>query len=464
MSSIAGKSFLSTEPNSVYSGSQIGSEYSYGFTREDENVRELLIRNAMVSSEVTNLEHGLVSPTKLNTSGPDVYKDYALSLENTDLRVFKSQELQGMQQYTKGRMGVLYKAKVQGREVVVKLPRLDVKESEECIIAVTREINVLRCCRHPNIVSILGAGYTSLNVPFMVQERIYGRTLDVFLGSKLPSNATKGNLKPPKFEQNKRTFATHLLRVLPLAQQLASALNYLQANSLAENCCFMHRDLKPDNIMVTTNEYGMMTLKLIDFGLAKAIPASSVTTDERYKMTAKAGSLRYMCSETACGRPYNGSADVYSYTLILWEMIVLQKPYGNLTIDTISAVFGDEQLRPPLPLPGETAWSVNLLHLLTAGWAHVPEKRPSFSQFLEALELLTQECVTVVSALPSRVETPVHTVAHTAPVKSVGKKMTSSVTIKSVSSPGGGKALKSIFPYSPRNSQKGVAGCNCVVS
>lgn len=381
--------------------------------------------------------------TKINASDPQTVELWRRALDRNSLEMISSSELKGMHEFTKGRMGVLYRAKFKDVDVVVKLPRLDMKATaEDCVIAVSREINVLRCLSHPNIITLIGAGYTTAKVPFFVTERINGKTLDVLLGTKLDPRQIKGKLKPPKFETDIYKFAAHLARVLPLARQLAGALRFIQSDAV-EDILFMHRDLKPDNILVTTTEEGKEHVKLIDFGLSRAIPVASLTTGERYLMTAKTGSLRYMAPESACGKAYNGSTDVYSYSLILWEVIALHKPYGNLKMEDINAVFGSEQLRPPLPQPDESAWSTNLLKLLEEGWAHRASKRPSFDTIITTLDAMILEASEVLAS---------------APLSSADKKDSgflsrpTSVDLR----PDGGS----------RMSEDGTAssGCNCIIS
>ena len=71
-------------------------------------------------------------------------------------------------------------------------------------------------------------------------------------------------------------------------------------------------------------------VKIIDFGLARVVDNASPDMDELYEMSGETGSLRYMAPEVASSKPYNQKADVYSFGMILWELVAYEKPFNGM--------------------------------------------------------------------------------------------------------------------------------------
>ena len=107
---------------------------------------------------------------------------------------------------------------------------------------------------------------------------------------------------------------------LKVALQVAKAVDYLHDRRI------LFRDLKPANIGFDKTE----TLKIFDFGLARELREVDKDPDMpgMYRLSNMTGSLRYMAPEVAImGQPYNESCDVYSFTIVLWEMLSLKRAY-----------------------------------------------------------------------------------------------------------------------------------------
>jgi eukaryotic-like serine/threonine-protein kinase len=113
--------------------------------------------------------------------------------------------------------------------------------------------------------------------------------------------------------------------------RIKDALALCQAVQYLHDRRIMHRDLKPANIGYDVRGIIM----LFDFGLARQLPSSpsSNGSNEKNQPTyrySKAGPLRYMTPEVIVGRPYNEGVDVYSLSLIVWQMLTLNVPYKGL--------------------------------------------------------------------------------------------------------------------------------------
>eukprot|EP00547_Thalassionema_nitzschioides_P012004 CAMPEP_0194261544 /NCGR_PEP_ID=MMETSP0158-20130606/46081_1 /TAXON_ID=33649 /ORGANISM="Thalassionema nitzschioides, Strain L26-B" /LENGTH=636 /DNA_ID=CAMNT_0039001667 /DNA_START=1 /DNA_END=1908 /DNA_ORIENTATION=+ len=115
-------------------------------------------------------------------------------------------------------------------------------------------------------------------------------------------------------QQQQHDNSTKLERLV-LLQQLASALAYLHKQGL------VYRDVKPDNVGLLQNN-----VKLMDFGLLAEFPSSENGTNDTVFLTQRCGTLRYMAPDVCLGR-YNESADVYSFSVLLWELWYLQGPF-----------------------------------------------------------------------------------------------------------------------------------------
>lgn len=159
---------------------------------------------------------------------------------------------------------------------------------------------------------------------------------------------------------------------LHVAFDVAAALSYLHANHI------IYRDLKPDNIGFDVRG----DVKIFDFGLAKELdPSLRHGCTEFYELSGNTGSLRYMSPEVARCEPYNLTADVYSFGLLLWQVCSLLLPYDGMNRQDHSelVVYGNE--RPEL----DSSWSTPLRILMKRAWEPDPSVRPSMESIYKIL-------------------------------------------------------------------------------
>ena len=200
-------------------------------------------------------------------------------------------------------MGEVYRAKDTklGREVAIKLLLEEVSHDAERLARFEREARVLASLNHNNIATLHGfekEGDTS----FLVMELVEGETL--------ADRINRG--------------AIPVDEALPLFLQIAEGLEAAHEKGV------IHRDLKPANIKVSDDG----RVKILDFGLAKAMaPAGVSETDPSESPTITAagysqtrqgqilGTAAYMSPEQARGRPVDKRADVWSFGVVLWEML-----------------------------------------------------------------------------------------------------------------------------------------------
>eukprot|EP00980_Cylindrotheca_fusiformis_P024102 scaffold11529_cov108-Cylindrotheca_fusiformis.AAC.2 len=155
---------------------------------------------------------------------------------------------------------------------------------------------------------------------------------------------------------------------LKVALDVAKAVHYLHERRI------LFRDLKPANIGFNKDD----VLKVFDFGLAVEIPYHE-DPDTTFKLAGNTGTSRYMAVEVIRKEPYNLKADVFSYSILLWEIVALAKPYEGLLGQQVKesvSVYGE---RPSIP----RSWPQAIRRLLRSGWSEALTSRPTMEEVLE---------------------------------------------------------------------------------
>ncbi len=160
---------------------------------------------------------------------------------------------------------------------------------------------------------------------------------------------------------------------LIVIHDIACAMKYLHSKNI------ILRDLKPENCGFDADG----NIKLFDFGLAKKLDSSNVEKVgmDQYLLEERIGTPRYMSPEVANGRPYGKPCDVYSFALVAWEVIALEKPYATLTWDEVHSRVYHQEFRPKV----NRKWPALLQCLFHKGWYNNPRYRPQFSEIQNVL-------------------------------------------------------------------------------
>ncbi len=138
-------------------------------------------------------------------------------------------------------------------------------------------------------------------------------------------------------------------------------------------CRLLYRDIKPENIGFDIRG----DVKLFDFGLCKSMEPSEKNPDGYgYNLTAKTGSIPYMAPEIALGKPYDKEADVYSFSILLWEIIGLEWAFNGFDAREYFVQVCARNLRLSLP----RKWPAMVRVIIQEGWDPKPDQRPSMNR------------------------------------------------------------------------------------
>lgn len=256
------------------------------------------------------------------------------------------EELELESKIGEGGFGEVFRGKWRGTTVAVKTlkgggPSLNPKEVEKF----SKEVSILRALHHPNLVLFLGACLSPTLC--MVSEFMFGGSLYDLLYKKkrIPDTQKRYNL------------------VLDIARAMA----YLH------NCkpTIIHRDLKSLNILL--DEKGDHA-KVCDVGLAR------LKTDEQ-TITGAVGTFSWMPPEMMKNMPYTEKVDVYSFGLVVYEIVTGKLPFAGLPPPQVSLRVAVHDERPPLPQMTPRHWK----DLIVRCWQTDDKLRPSFIEIIDIL-------------------------------------------------------------------------------
>ncbi|CAM9664263.1 unnamed protein product [Scytosiphon promiscuus] len=243
-----------------------------------------------------------------------------------------------------------------------------------------KELNVMQLLQHPRIVRLAGAGQMPEQRGggmFIATELLAGGTLSAAIGTKdCPEGSTW------LWRARVRSWFP-MQEAFRQAAGVASALAYMHDEAMP-GAKVLHRDIKSNNLAFTED---FRTLKLFDFGLAKILRPPDKLGDDVYKMTGNTGSMRYMAPEVARGLPANETADVYSFAIVLWEMVSVELPFQFYGIKELHERVVMGGARPRLA----PDWPESFKDLLTRCWLTDLTKRPSMAEVEETLCGLLKE-------------------------------------------------------------------------
>src|SRR5258708_7527027 len=218
-----------------------------------------------------------------------------------------------------GGMATVYRARQESldRTVAIKILSDNLAASSEFMERFRREARTAANLHHPNVITVHDFGEAERGVPYLVLEYISGPTLADMMDTGLDD-----------------------ARIPDLLDQIAAGLDYARARGV------IHRDIKPGNVLMTEDGRAV----LADFGLAWLLEGAHLTLTG-----GVIGTPEYMSPEQAAGNPIDHRCDVYALGVVLYEMLVGDRPFvAETPIGVLLMHLQDEppsllEARPDLP-------------------------------------------------------------------------------------------------------------------
>ncbi|WP_437750341.1 Stk1 family PASTA domain-containing Ser/Thr kinase [Staphylococcus shinii] len=194
------------------------------------------------------------------------------------------------------------------RSVAIKAIRIPSGEKDEAIKRFEREVHNLTQLSHNNIVNVFDVTEDDENF-YLVMEYIEGLTLSEFIQKNHPLDVDI---------------------ILNFINQIINGIKH------AHDTKIVHRDIKPQNILVDKNQ----TLKILDFGIAKALSETTMTETNHVL-----GTVQYLSPEQARGEITDNGTDIYSMGVVLYEMLIGKPPFSGETAVSIAI----KHIQDPMP-------------------------------------------------------------------------------------------------------------------
>ncbi|KAK8854144.1 hypothetical protein M9Y10_016701 [Tritrichomonas musculus] len=290
-----------------------------------------------------------MSVDPLENKSPNVSMNISLQEGFLDLKKFEKVKI-----LHNWKFGFVYEVleKEQGYTLNARISKnIIANYSNDELAYLTQDLNVLSRFSHPLIMKTLG--YSPINFNNLPNPVIVTEFLPTTLSDKIHSGLTS-------------------TQKLIIIHGIASAMSYLHSHDI------IHRDLTTNNILIDINNLP----KLANFGFS--IAATEIENDDQPQFLSELiGTPLYCSPEILQNLSYSKAGDVYSYSIILYEIITNMKPFKNIiTIGKLYTKVVTEDKRPELPNDIQNSYRL----LIQNCWSKEPNERPTFDQIVEQLE------------------------------------------------------------------------------
>ncbi|KAL3527264.1 hypothetical protein ACH5RR_011920 [Cinchona calisaya] len=320
-----------------------------GWPYEESELLKIKLQKEITLAKQPSSEHTPSTITENDQKGSPSTSEYVkIPTDEIDVWEIDARKLKFENRIASGAFGDLYKGMYCSQEVAIKVLKPE-RVNIDMLKEFSQEVFIMRKIRHKNVVQFLGACTRPPNLCIVTEFMSKGSVHD-FLHKQ------KGTFK--------------LSAILKVAVDVSKGMNYLHQNNI------IHRDLKTANLLMDEHE----VVKVADFGVSRVVSQTGV-------MTAETGTYRWMAPEVIEHKPYDHKADVFSFGIVLWELLTREIPYSDLT--PLQAAIGVVQqgIRPAIPKHTHP----KIVELLEKCWQQDPTQRPNFSQILEVLHRITKE-------------------------------------------------------------------------
>ncbi|MFA7339471.1 MAG: serine/threonine-protein kinase [Candidatus Obscuribacterales bacterium] len=256
-------------------------------------------------------------------------------------------QYQVLGQIKAGGMGAIYKVENRFTKVIYAVKVINPENAKDASMRqrFIVEAKAASLLKHPNICQTYDFGVSENHVLYLVMEWLSGISLQQKVSRDGPLPAAE---------------------VTAIFQQVASALTHAHENSV------IHRDLKPDNIMLSRDQKGGTVVHIVDFGIAKVISDNTPSKDGLTQAGALLGTPMYMSPEQANGDPVDQRADLYSLGCVMYFALSGKPPFlGNSLLDTLY----QHVHKPPPPLDASLKISNDMISIMMKALEKKPEDR-----------------------------------------------------------------------------------------
>ena len=313
-------------------------------TETEQFNNEIISKKDILKEKIKEIKEkekslGVIPPNDLSSYSRGFENNFEISLDELEFDEENSE-------VGKGTFGDVLRGTWRGEDVAVKFLKGSMIDSPESIKQFVDECNILKNLHHPNILLYMGACTVGPQY-FVVTEYCDNGNLFEYL------HMEKNTIL--NYDDARR-----------IALEIAYGMNYLHGFKPP----ILHRDLKSMNVLLDRN----LTVKLADFGNTRSF---------QLQMTKQKGTFQWMAPEVIRGNTYSESSDVFSFGIIMNELVTRAPPYqGTDKKDVAKKVVNNPNYRPQY---NAKIVPKDWVDLMVKCWQHDEKKRPTFNEVIDLL-------------------------------------------------------------------------------